>query len=230
MSKKAIVLSSGGIDSTTCLSIAVDELGVENVSVVSIFYGQKHDKELERAKKVAEYYKVKNYELDLSAIFEYSNCSLLSQSTEEIDQSSYAEQIKKSKDGIVNTYIPFRNGLMLSSVASLALSIYPEDEIDIYLGAHADDNAGAAYADCTPEFTKTIGQAINLGTYGKVNIKTPLINLNKAEVIREGLKLNTPYHLTWSCYEGGGRPCGVCATCIDREIAFKLNGIEDPAL
>lgn len=230
MSKKAVVLSSGGVDSTTCISIAIDELGSENVSTVSVFYGQKHSKELECAKKIAEYYGVKHYELDLSAIFKYSNCPLLSHSTEEIVHESYAEQIAKNGEGMVRTYVPFRNGLMLSAVASLAVSIYPNDMVDIYLGAHADDSAGRAYADCSEEFTKAIGKAINIGTYEKVNLRAPLVNLTKAEVVREGLELGTPYQLTWSCYEGGETPCGTCATCIDRAIAFKLNGIEDPAL
>ncbi len=231
MNKKALVLSSGGIDSTTCLSIAIDELGAENVSTVSIFYGQKHNKELEQAEKIAEYYGVTNYQIDLSEVMRYNkNCTLLSNNHQEIDHSSYAEQIEKSKDGIINTYVPFRNGLMLSSVASLALSIYPDDEIDIYLGTHADDVAVATYADCSEEFTNAIGQAINIGTYEKVSLRTPLVNLSKAEVVREGLELGTPYELTWSCYEGGETPCGTCATCIDRAIAFKLNGIEDPAL
>ena len=228
--KKAVVLSSGGVDSTTCISIAIDELGIENVSTVSVFYGQKHSKELECAKKIAEYYGVKHYELDLSAIFKYSNCPLLSQSTEEIVHESYAEQIAKDGEGMVRTYVPFRNGLMLSAVASLAVSIYPNDMVDIYLGAHADDSAGRAYADCSEEFTNAIGKAINIGTYEKVNLRAPLVNLSKAEVVREGLKLGTPYELTWSCYEGGETPCGTCATCIDRAIAFKLNNISDPAL
>jgi len=230
MAKKALVLSSGGVDSTTCLSIAIDELGIENVSTVSVFYGQKHSKELECAKKIAEYYGVKHYELDLSAIFKYSNCPLLSQSTEEIVHESYAEQIAKDGEGMVRTYVPFRNGLMLSAVASLAVSIYPDDIVDIYLGAHADDAAGRAYADCSEEFTNAIGKAISIGTYEKVNLRAPLVNLSKAEVVREGLELGTPYELTWSCYEGGEKPCGTCGTCIDRAIAFKLNGIEDPAL
>lgn len=230
MNKKALVLSSGGVDSTTCISIAIDELGIENVSTVSVFYGQKHSKELECAKKIAEYYGVKHYELDLSTIFKYSNCPLLSQSTEEIVHESYAEQIAKDGEGMVRTYVPFRNGLMLSAVASLAVSIYPDDMVDIYLGAHADDSAGRAYADCSEEFTKAIGQAINIGTYEKVNLRAPLVNLSKAEVVREGLELGTPYELTWSCYEGGDTPCGACATCIDRAIAFKLNDISDPAL
>lgn len=230
MSKKALVLNSGGVDSTTCLSVAINELGLDNVSTISVFYGQKHNKELECAKKIADYYGVKHYELDLSAIFKYSNCSLLSQSTEEIIHESYAEQIAKDGEGMVRTYVPFRNGLMLSAVATLAVSIYPDDMVDIYLGAHADDSAGRAYADCSEEFTNAIGQAINIGTYEKVNLRAPLVNLSKAEVVREGLKLGTPYELTWSCYEGGETPCGTCGTCIDRAIAFKLNNISDPAL
>ena len=229
--KKALVLSSGGIDSTTCLSIAIDELGAENVSTVSIFYGQKHNKELEQAEKIAEYYGVTNYQIDLSEVMRYNkNCTLLSNNHQEIDHSSYAEQIEKSKDGIVNTYVPFRNGLMLSSVASLALSVYPDDETDIYLGAHADDVAVAAYADCTIDFTEAIGRAINLGTYGKVNVKAPLINLNKTGVIKRGIELYAPYHLTWSCYEGQDKPCGTCGTCLDRLRAFEENGWIDPIL
>ena len=93
MSKKALVLSSGGVDSTTCVSVAVHELGRENVATVSIFYGQKHRKELDAAQKVADFYHVPHYELDLSKIFQYSNCSLLSHSTEEIIHESYEDQI-----------------------------------------------------------------------------------------------------------------------------------------
>lgn len=227
---KALVLSSGGVDSTTCISIAVDKLGKENVSTVSVFYGQKHSKELERAEKIAEHYRLKHYVLDLSGILKYSNCSLLSHSTEEIKHKSYAEQIAEDGEGMVSTYVPFRNGLMLSAVAALAVSIYPDDEVEIYLGAHADDAAGEAYADCSEEFTSTMAKAIGIGTYSKVSVAAPLVRMNKAEVVKKGLKLNTPYHLTWSCYEGGEKPCGTCGTCIDRANAFKANGVEDPAL
>lgn len=232
MSKKALVLSSGGIDSTTCLSIAVKELGAENVSTVSILYGQKHSKEIECAKKIAEHYEVEHNIINLAntGIMDKSNCPLLAGSTEEIRHESYAEQIEKDGEGMVRTYVPFRNGLMLASVAALAMSIYPEDEVDIYIGAHADDAAGRAYADCSEEFTDTIGKAISIGTYDKVKLKAPLVNLNKAGVVKTGLELGTPYELTWSCYEGTEKPCGECGTCIDRNNAFKINGITDPAL
>lgn len=228
--KKALVLSSGGVDSTTCVGIAVKELNPENVSTVSVFYGQRHNKELECAEKVAEFYRVKHYVLDLSNVLQYSNCSLMKNSTEEIPMMSYAEQIEKNGEGKVSTYVPFRNGLMLSAVAALAQSIYPDNDVDIYLGAHADDAAGRAYADCSEEFTSAMNTAIVIGTYGKVRVVAPLVNMNKAGVVKLGLSLGVPYDRTWSCYAGGDKPCGHCGTCIDRANAFATNGISDPAL
>ena len=228
--KKALVLSSGGVDSTTCVGIAVKDVGSENVSTVSVFYGQKHNKELECADKVAEFYNVKHYVLDLSNVLQYSNCSLMKNSTEEIPMMSYAEQIEKNGEGKVSTYVPFRNGLMLSAVAALAQSIYPDDDVDIYLGAHADDAAGRAYADCSEEFTSAMNTAIVIGTYEKVRVVAPLVNLNKAGVVKLGLSIGVPYKYTWSCYAGGDKPCGHCGTCIDRAKAFEANGIADPAL
>lgn len=225
---KALVLSSGGVDSTTCVGLAVSELGKENVSTVSIIYGQKHSKELEFAEKVANYYGVKHYVLDLSNVFKFSNCSLLKDSTKEIKHKSYAEQIAENGEGMVETYVPFRNGLMLSAVASLACSIYENENVKIYLGAHADDAAGEAYADCSFEFSFAMNEAIHIGTYNKVTVVTPFVENTKAEVVKKGLALNVPYELTWSCYEGGEEPCGECATCIDRAEAFALNNTEDP--
>lgn len=230
MSKKALVLSSGGVDSTTCVSMAVHELGRENVATVSIFYGQKHRKELDAAQKVADFYHVPHYELDLSKIFQYSNCSLLSHSTEEIIHESYEDQIAQNGEGKVSTYVPFRNGLMLSAVASLAMSLFEKDDVDIYLGAHADDAAGNAYADCSEAFTDAMGKAISIGTYEQCHLVAPFVEVNKAGIVKKGLELGTPYELTWSCYEGGDRPCGTCGTCIDRARAFAANGVPDPAL
>lgn len=228
--KKALVLSSGGVDSTTCIGIAVNEVGSENVSTVSVFYGQKHNKELDCAEKVANFYGLKHYVLDLSNVLQYSNCSLMKNSTENIPLMSYADQMKENGEGKVSTYVPFRNGLMLSAVAALAQSIYPDDDVDIYLGAHADDAAGRAYADCSEEFTSAMNTAIVIGTYDKVRVVAPLVNMNKAEVVKTGLTLNVPYKLTWSCYAGGDKPCGKCGTCIDRAAAFAANHVHDPAL
>lgn len=225
---KALVLSSGGVDSTTCVGLAVLEFEAENVSTVSVFYGQRHDKEIECARAVADHYGLMHYEIDLSPVMAYSDCSLLAHSTAKISHKSYAEQI--AEDGMVKTYVPFRNGLMISAVAALALSINPDDKTVIYLGAHADDAAGNAYADCSPEFLEAINKAVNIGTYGKVSVTAPFINSNKAGVVKAGLDICVPYELTWSCYEGGDEPCGKCGTCLDRAAAFAKNGVEDPAI
>lgn len=222
---KAIVLTSGGVDSTTCLGIAVNKFGKDNVSAVSIFYGQKHSKELECARKIAEYYNVKHYVLDLSQIFKYSNCSLLQHSNQEISLGSYEDQIADTNNGMVSSYVPFRNGLMLSSIASLAMSLHPEEISHIYLGAHADDAAGNAYADTSKEFTDHMFEAIKTGTYNQVLVETPLIEMTKSQVVKTGIDLKVPYHLTWSCYQGKDIPCGQCGTCIDAIIAFKDNGM-----
>ncbi len=225
---RALVLSSGGVDSTTALGLAVKKYGAENVTSLSISYGQKHDKEIEAAKKVAAYYGVEQLFLDLSLIFQYSDCSLLKQSDEEIPEESYEEQIKKTGgEKPVSTYVPFRNGLFLSSAASIALS---KDCSVIYYGAHADDAAGFAYPDCSQAFDEAMNRAIYEGSGHQLKIEAPFVKINKAEVVKMGLEIGVPYELTWSCYEGGEKPCGKCGTCIDRAKAFAANGVEDPAL
>lgn len=225
---KILVLSSGGVDSTTCLAMAVKEVGAENVLALSVYYGQKHDKEIQAAKKVAEYYGVRRMELDLSVIFAGSNCSLLKQSTQDIPLESYAQQIAETHgEKPVSTYVPFRNGLFLSSAASIALS---HGCSKIMYGAHADDAAGAAYPDCSLDFVNAMNQAIYLGSGNQLTIEAPFVSLTKADVVKKGLELGVPYELTWSCYEGGEKPCGKCGTCIDRMKAFEKNGTIDPLL
>ncbi len=224
---KALVLFSGGTDSTTCLALAVNKYGAENVLALSVRYGQKHIKEIEAARTIAARYGVKYRELDLSVIFEGSDCSLLQCSDKEIPEESYAEQIAKTNGSPVSTYVPFRNGLFLSSAASIALS---NGCSVIYYGAHMDDAAGNAYPDCSMEFNEAINSAIHLGSGKQLSVEAPFIGKNKADIIGIGLKLGVPYELTWSCYEGNDRPCGKCGTCRDRAAAFLANGIKDPAL
>lgn len=224
---RALVLSSGGVDSTTCLGLAVSQYGAENVTALAITYGQKHDKEVQAARAVAAHYGVELIELDLSLIFQYdTTCSLLTGSDTEIPRESYADQLKKTDGKPVSTYVPFRNGLFLSSAASIALSKGCEV---IYYGAHSDDAAGNAYPDCSEAFNKAMNDAIFLGSGNQLHIEAPFVRLTKADVVKIGLELGVPYELTWSCYEGGETPCGVCGTCRDRAAAFAANGIADPA-
>ena len=224
---RALVLSSGGVDSTTCLGLAVSQYGAENVTALAITYGQKHDKEVQAARAVSAHYGVELIELDLSLIFQYdTTCSLLTGSDTEIPRESYADQLKKTDGKPVSTYVPFRNGLFLSSAASIALSKGCEV---IYYGAHSDDAAGNAYPDCSEAFNKAMNDAIFLGSGNQLHIEAPFVRLTKADVVKIGLELGVPYELTWSCYEGGETPCGVCGTCRDRAAAFAANGIADPA-
>lgn len=224
---KALVLASGGVDSTTCLALAIEENGKENVIALSMYYGQKHDKELNAARQIAAYYGVAYKELDLSLIFADSQCSLLSHSDAEIPNESYAEQLSKTDGKPVSTYVPFRNGLFLASAASIALS---NDCTEIYYGAHSDDAAGSAYPDCSETFNLAMSAAIFEGSGQALLVHAPFVSMTKSEVVRIGLELHAPYHLTWSCYEGKDTPCGKCGTCIDRARAFAENGVADPII
>ena len=225
---KAVVLSSGGLDSSTCLGWACNQPTYDEVVALSIYYGQRHSKELQYARKIAEHYNVRHIEIDIEPIMQFSECNLLKKNEDTIPNKSYVDQIKENGEGRVSTYVPFRNGLMLSIAASITDSLFPGERADILYGAHADDAAGNAYADCSPTFANAMSSAIQLGTYGNIKVVTPFINKNKAQVVAEGLKLNVPYELTWSCYHGGDKQCGVCGTCIDRKAAFAANGVEDP--
>ena len=224
---KAVVLFSGGVDSTTCLALAIERFGKDNVVPLSIAYGQKHKKELEAAQNILNFYGLEGKSLDVTKLFAFSNSPLLTQSTEAVPEGTYAEQQAGHGEGPVSTYVPFRNGLFLSAAASLALSL---DCGYLYYGAHADDAAGNAYPDCTDAFYNAMGTALYEGSGYELKLEAPFIHSNKSDVVREGLRLQVPYELTWSCYEGGERPCGHCGTCIDRIEAFRANGMEDPAL
>lgn len=224
---KAMVLFSGGVDSTTCLGLAIEKYGAENVVTLSVSYGQKHTKEIEAARKIRAYYGIEGIELDLEPIFQYSNCSLLQHSNQRIPRKSYAEQLKMSRGETVSTYVPFRNGLFLSVAASIALS---KQCRVIYYGAHGDDAAGNAYPDCSERFFEHMDWAIWEGSGQMVRPEAPFIGKSKADVVKEGLRLQVPYHLTWSCYVGGEKPCGECGTCLDRKRAFEANGVQDPIM
>ncbi len=222
---KALVLISGGVDSTTCLGMAVKEYGNDNVIGLSIFYGQRHDKEIKAADAVCDFYKVEHITLDLSTMFQFSDCSLLKHSEGEIPEESYAKQLEKTDGKPVSTYVPFRNGLFLSSASAIALS---KGCSKIYYGAHSDDAAGSAYPDCSDAFNNAMNTAIYEGSGKQLQIEAPFINLTKSQVVKKGLEIGVPYELTWSCYEGHDKACGKCGTCIDRKKAFELNGTEDP--
>lgn len=227
MSKKAVVLVSGGLDSSVCLAQMVDELGAGNVVALSMSYGQKHVKELECAEKVTAYYGVPLISMDLSQTFANSNCSLLQHSSVDVPEKSYEES--KKEEGIVSTYVPFRNGLFLSNAAAIAYTL-DASVVSVIYGAHQDDAAGDAYPDCSTGFYKNMDYAIKIGTANKVQLFAPFVYSTKANIVKRGIELGVPFELTWSCYNGGSEPCGTCGTCIDRAKAFAANAAIDPAI
>ena len=216
---RAIVLLSGGLDSTTTLAKALAD--GHQVTALSFRYGQKHSKELISAANVAAYYGVKHVivNLDLSMF----RSALTRQ---ELDIPENRDESKMGAD-IPITYVPARNIIMLSVAVGLCEST---DSDRIFIGANSVDYSG--YPDCRPEFFNAYENMIKVGTKagveGKsIKIETPILKASKADIVRLGKKLKAPLHLTWSCYEGGEKACGKCDSCQLRLKGFHEAGFED---
>ena len=222
--KKAVILSSGGIDSTTTMAMAK----AENYEIYSLTfnYGQRHTPELEAAKKVAHYFAAKKH-LVISIDLRLIGGSAL---TDNID-------VPKGRDdhairyGIPVTYVPARNTIFLSYALAWAEVLQASD---IFIGVNSVDYSG--YPDCRPEFIAAYERLANLATKaaveGKVimKIKTPLISMTKADIIKKGIELGVDYSLTHSCYDPSreGKACGRCDSCILRKKGFQEAAIPDP--
>lgn len=232
MLAKAFVLLSGGIDSTTCLYQAMQDFN-GNVEGVSIHYGQRHSNEIEHARDICAVVGFKWSLLDLSSVVPRSMLTDTSKTAPAIPNKSY-DDIK----GVSPTFVPFRNGLMISALASYAHGQYPKShseaeqllmpEWGLYIGTHAEDAHNWAYPDCTPEFTGAMANAIYVGTYRQLRLHMPLQWLTKDRIIKLGTELGVPWHLTWSCYAGGEKHCGTCPTCRARRAGFHKAGVMDP--
>lgn len=212
MKKSAVVLLSGGIDSATSLYIAKKQ-GYKCFALI-FDYGQRNRREIDSAKKIAR--KAKNPFALLEIRFPWKGSALL-------DKKIRIPH--KRLKSIPSTYVPARNTIFLSYALSFAESIGASR---IFIGAHTEDYSG--YPDCRPGFFEAFNKVKNLGTkIGKeIKIATPLIYKTKAQIISLGIKLGIPYYLTWSCYEGGKRPCGKCDSCYYRLKGFREAGAEDP--
>lgn len=222
--KTAVVLLSGGLDSSTCAAIA-KSAGFE-IFAVSFAYGQRHSVEIECAKKVAEGLGVKEHKIITIDTGIFKNSSL----TEDIAVPKNREsKSSNSDDEIPNTYVPARNTLFLSYALSIAESI---DAHDIFIGITAVDYSG--YPDCRQDYIeqyqKMADLATKTGREGKpIIIHTPLLNLSKAQIIQTGAGLGVKYELTHSCYAPlNGLACGTCDSCIHRKKGFAEAKIYDP--
>jgi len=203
---KAIVILSGGLDSTTLLYWAKEQY--EEVEALSFDYGQKHKKELEFAKWNCSHLNIKHKIIKLD--FSCFNSSLLD-SDKKIPEGHYEDESMKS------TVVPFRNGIMLSYAVGYAENIKANS---VLIGSHAGDYT--IYPDCRESFIKSMSMASAEGTYNYVTILSPFNKLKKWEIINIGIKLKVPYGMTWTCYKGGKEPCNKCGSCKERIEAFNI--------
>jgi 7-cyano-7-deazaguanine synthase len=221
--KPAVVLLSGGIDSTTTLAIAIAE-GYETYTL-SFEYGQRHQIETEAARRVADLLGAKEHRVAKIDLRVFGGSAL----TDEIDVPKHRPETEIA-DGIPITYIPARNTVFLAYALAWA-EVIPA--ADIFLGVNAIDYSG--YPDCRPEFIEAFETLANLGTKAGVEgrrfqIHTPLIKLSKAEIIRKAVELGVDLSLTYSCYDPSpeGFACGQCDSCLLRLKGFREAGLKDP--
>ncbi|MBD7962667.1 7-cyano-7-deazaguanine synthase QueC [Fictibacillus norfolkensis] len=218
MNKKAVIVLSGGLDSTTCMGIAKAE-GYD-LYPITFHYGQRHNREVEQAVEVGKYYGVADHRIvDLNFLKDIGGSAL---TDEKVEVPTEAEE------GIPVTYVPARNMIFLSLASAYAEVI---GATAVYTGVSAVDYSG--YPDCRPEFIQSMEETINLatkaGVTGKnISVETPLISLSKKETIEKGLSLEVPYDLTTSCYNGKEAACGQCDSCVLRLKGFKEAGAADP--
>jgi 7-cyano-7-deazaguanine synthase len=218
----ALVVLSGGLDSTVCMGVARQD-GEQQLLALSFDYGQRHRVELERAAAVAQHYGAEHLTVNID-LTGWGGSALTDASIDVPDAGVV------DPSAIPITYVPGRNLIFLS----LAMGIAEARDADaVYIGVNALDYSG--YPDCRPEFIRsfagTAALALKRGVEGRpVEVRTPLVDLSKAQIVRLGVDLGAPLQLTWSCYRGGQRPCGTCDSCVLRSKGFAEAGVVDPAV
>jgi 7-cyano-7-deazaguanine synthase len=213
----AVIAVSGGLDS--CVTAAIAEQDYE-IAFAHFNYGQKTEKrELNAFNEIADFYNV-----DKRLIIDYSHFSKIGGSSL-TDKSIEISQADLTNNDIPTSYVPFRNANILSACVSWAEVLKAEA---VFIGAVFEDSSG--YSDCRPSFFKAFDKMVDLGTKPETSIKivTPIIHLSKAEIIKKGMEIEAPIHLTWSCYQNEDSACGICDSCAFRLRGFQQAGIEDP--
>jgi len=222
MAETAVVLLSGGMDSATALAMTIKE--GHNIIGLTFDYGQRHRKEVDAANRVAKHFRVADHRIasiDLTAI----GGSALTDRRIAVPRQRSLEEIGES---VPITYVPARNSIFLSYALGLAEGSGAKA---IVIAANSIDYSG--YVDCRPEFYAAFQELARLGTKRGVEgdvieIRTPLIHMSKADIVRKGEELGVPWDLTWSCYLGGARACGMCDSCQLRLKGFREAGVKDP--
>jgi len=214
VNSKAVILLSGGIDSTTLLYDLVSQ-GYK-VFPISFYYGQKHDIEVANALATCTKLKLSCEVIKLEALRAVAP-SALTRSDREVPNGHYTDEVMKK------TVVPNRNMVLISLATSYAIGI---GAAAVFYAAHGGDHA--IYPDCRPEFLIALNKAIKLCDYERICLEAPYMYWRKADIVKRGIELGVDYSLTWSCYKGRHYPCGTCGTCVERLEAFELAGIKDP--
>ena len=216
----AIVLVSGGMDS--CVTAAIAKGENNEIAFLHVSYGQRTERRERQAfNDIADFYNVeKRLNISIEYLAKIGGSSLT-------DESIEVSEANLESNEIPTSYVPFRNANMLSIATSWAEVLQAKS---IYIGAVAEDSSG--YPDCRPEFFAAFEKTIETGTKPDtiIKIKTPIIELSKAEIVQKGIELNAPLHLSWSCYRSETLACGTCDSCALRLRGFEQAGIKDPIL
>ncbi len=212
----AVVIMSGGLDSTTLLYWAIRE-GYEP-RVLSFYYGQRHKKELVYAQKTCRRLGVNHKIVDIGDVQELLAGSSLTSGDVKVPEEHYSHESQKM------TIVPNRNAIMLNIAMGYAVSLGVDK---VFYAAHFNDRA--IYPDCRFEFVESLNQTVRLANDNPdLEVLAPFVDKTKAEIIKIGSELKVPFEDTWSCYKGNADACGVCGTCRERIEAFQLNGLKDP--
>ena len=219
MNKKAVIILSGGVDSTT-LVYSVIEQGYE-VECLTILYGQRHRREADSARRVTEALGVPHKVVDLSPLGEILSGSALTDGRIDVPE---VPETAEHYDTLKTTIVPNRNAIFLSIAVGYAVST---DADNVFFGAHSSDRG--VYPDCREEFVEAFQASERLATgEPDLNIEAPFVGMEKADIVRLGERLGVPFGETWSCYKGGSVHCGVCSSCRERKRAFIDAGVPDP--
>lgn len=218
--KSAVVLLSGGMDSSTLAYLVKERAKPEELICLSIFYGQRHKTELTFAAQIAKQLGARHAIIAIAGLEGLLTGSALTDPNVTVPHGHYAA------DNMKVTVVPNRNATMLSIAFAVAMA---NGSSIVGIAAHAGDHT--IYPDCRPEFMQQFQLMENLsngGQFGDVELSMPFIGITKAGIVAVGEKLGVPWSMTWSCYEGGVRHCGKCGTCVERKEAFQLAGVKDP--
>jgi len=213
--RRATVILSGGMDSTTLLYWLLAQQ--YKVRAVTVDYGQRHSKEILQAMAITQQLGVPHYVADLRSLRGMFGKNSQTDASVDVPEGHYTSETMKA------TVVPNRNMILLAVAAGYAIA---NDCGTLAYGAHAGDHA--IYPDCRPEFLAPMAKAMAACDWQQLNLIAPFIEKTKADIAKTGAELGVPFGMTWSCYKGAVAHCGKCGTCVERNEAFKLAGIVDP--